>query len=826
MSSHTTKVCSPRYPTKKSVLDEINRREKKDVPVNAKKLQKGRFQDYSLYKEGVKFFGSWQNAVKESGVDYPELWKRKSLRYPEKKPIIQEIKRRKKNNIPINAKAVQRGEFQDSSLYTQGVKHFGRWLHAVDAAGIDPETAKKKPSVSRYPSQEALLKEIKRRKNESLPLHHSALVYGKAKDSALYHRGVVYFGGWRAALEAAGINPEERRKKRLPSRYPSKEAVLEEIKKRKKENLPLDNTALHTEKTKDPILYRRGQELFGNWRNTLKAAGLEYPRVVKKIRISRYPTKESVIRGIRSRKRKGIPINAKALQTGEFRDCSLKDRATVFFGSWNNALEAAGFDYRKIAKNPPAPYPTKNSVIQGIKRRKKNHLPINAVELEKGASSDSALYRAGNRLFGNWNNTLEAAGFDYRKISLCPPTLYPEKTNVIQEIRRRKDEELALSFTGIKREGRQAFSLYYQGNKLFGSWANAIEAAGLDYRKINRNPKSIYQTKKAVIKEIRRRGKEGLPFNAKALQKGPKTDSGLYNKGCDLFGSWQNAVKKAGLVYPETNRRKSRLYPTEESILMEILRRKRENLPLNSMVRKTDSALLGQGKRQFGSWREALKAAGLDYPEKRTRKSEYYPTKESIIKEIKERKKRGLPLNAKAVEEGAMKDPPLYDQGRKEFGSWRNAIEAAGFDYCDIALMGRYPTKEAVVHAILKRLKKELPLTAGELCQGEYQDQRLYTRGRKEFGQWVYALLIAWTKGTKIHRIAMRSNLEELILREINRRADEGLTLVADELLKSSEEEAALVAASRKIFGNWPNGLRAADVAWDGKGIAKFSHSR
>jgi len=72
----------------------------------------------------------------------------------------------------------------------------------------------------------------------------------------------------------------------------------------------------------------------------------------------------------------------------------------------------------------------------------------------------------------------------------------------------------------------------------------------------------------------------------------------------------------------------------------------------------------------------------------------------------------------------------------------------------------------------------------------------------------------------------MRPVLEDLILREIKRRGKEGLSLVSDELLKSSEKEAAIVSALRKIFGNWPAALRASDVAWDGKGSAKFSRSR
>ncbi|MFA6172467.1 MAG: hypothetical protein WC701_02180 [Kiritimatiellales bacterium] len=101
-----------------------------------------------------------------------------------------------------------------------------------------------------------------------------------------------------------------------------------------------------------------------------------------------------------------------------------------------------------------------------------------------------------------------------------------------------------------------------------------------------------------------------------------------------------------------------------------------------------------------------------------------------------------------------------------------------------------------------------------------------YIAGQKEFGQWVYALLIAWTQGTEPERIAMRPVLEDLILREIKRRGKKGLSLVSDELLKGSEQEVALVSAARKIFGNWLSALRASDVAWDGKGSAKFSRSR
>ncbi|MFA7369318.1 MAG: hypothetical protein WC334_06715, partial [Kiritimatiellales bacterium] len=147
--------------------------------------------------------------------------------------------------------------------------------------------------------------------------------------------------------------------------------------------------------SKNSGLYSRGVLLFGNWKNTIGGAGLNYQELKRKGRISRYPTKESVIREIKRRKEKDLPLNAKSLQTGQFKDNSLRERASRYFGSWQRAVEESGIDYRDIAKQLPSPYPTRQAVVAGIRQRKKKRLPINARAVERGEFKNASLYCQG-----------------------------------------------------------------------------------------------------------------------------------------------------------------------------------------------------------------------------------------------------------------------------------------------------------------------------------------------------------------------------------------------------------------------------------------------
>jgi len=72
-------------------------------------------------------------------------------------------------------------------------------------------------------------------------------------------------------------------------------------------------------------------------------------------------------------------------------------------------------------------------------------------------------------------------------------------------------------------------------------------------------------------------------------------------------------------------------------------------------------------KRYFGTWREAVRAAGCEPARRRW-------SKEVVIKEIRERCRRNLPLSSILFKQ----DGPLAGAATRLFGSWRAALDAAG----------------------------------------------------------------------------------------------------------------------------------------------------
>jgi transcription elongation factor Spt5 len=89
-------------------------------------------------------------------------------------------------------------------------------------------------------------------------------------------------------------------------------------------------------------------------------------------------------------------------------------------------------------------------------------------------------------------------------------------------------------------------------------------------------------------------------------------------------------------------------------------------------VRRTDNRLLMAARHRYGSWEEAVKAAGIEYQEARLTPPPKW-TKELILKEVLEVVKakgedyRGITRLNKS----------LYTAAQTHFGSWQKAVEAA-----------------------------------------------------------------------------------------------------------------------------------------------------
>jgi len=90
------------------------------------------------------------------------------------------------------------------------------------------------------------------------------------RNRRLYKAALRHFKTWNGALEAAGINPDGLDRQRAQADY-DKRAVIEFLQDRQQAGLPVAWGWIWLEYQLLAVVAKR---LFGNWRNTLIAAGI------------------------------------------------------------------------------------------------------------------------------------------------------------------------------------------------------------------------------------------------------------------------------------------------------------------------------------------------------------------------------------------------------------------------------------------------------------------------------------------------------------------------------------------------------------------------
>jgi hypothetical protein len=182
------------------------------------------------------------------------------------------------------------------------------------------------------------------------------------------------FGNWSAAMEAAGY-PRPRREY-----YTADEVRLRII------ELYENGLALSLRSQNDQMLRRSAKKHFGGWRRAVELLGLgsELPRKW---------TDQAVIDAILRRRAAGLSI-----YTTREEDCGLFGAAVNRFGTWHNALQAAGIDGRVREQW------SEEKVIDRLREHMKNSHGQNIRKV------DSNLAYAATRRFGSLNKALEAAG--------------------------------------------------------------------------------------------------------------------------------------------------------------------------------------------------------------------------------------------------------------------------------------------------------------------------------------------------------------------------------------------------------------------------------
>lgn len=223
-------------------------------------------------------------------------------------------------------------------------------------------------------------------------------------------------------------------------------------------------------------------------------------------------------------------------------------------------------------------------------------------------------------------------------------------------------------------------------------------------------------------------------------------DQRLYNAARRIFGSWRNAILSAGIP-PERVLTWDRWSPARILAMIRVISRRRRpmtTLQLDQRYRNVVSA----ARRHFGSWPKAVQAAGVD-PTKLQRVVPW--NRERVLEAILTRALRSEPLVQRLVEPRS-----LIEAGHRFFGGWQSAVTAAGLDpritqmpprpgprtnhkrvrptvIGNQAVQPGFWSKERVVDALGLRVREGKALNAWAVSR---DDSRLYSAGRRYFGNW------------------------------------------------------------------------------------------
>lgn len=311
-------------------------------------------------------------------------------------------------------------------------------------------------------------------------------------------------------------------------------------------------------------------------------------------------------------------------------------------------------------------------------------------------------------------------------------------------------------------------------------------------------------TKTSIIKEIKTLHKQRVGLNSGSIR---KTHRYLMSSACYIFGSWKEAIEASGIKYESIAIKpfkSERELWDKNKVINEIIILKSQGKDLNARhICLNNGKLYGAASTHFGSWRLAIKEAGITYTEIAKRPDFKKWSKKLIIAKIKERMSLDLPMNSHSVEED---DFTLWSASFRYFGSWKKAFIVAGFDSSTICT-SRTWTKIQVLEEIMTLHKNHVDLSMVNMEKLGRRD--LLNAARKHFYGWRQALESLGFKYETIRKTRTGYWSSEQVIKEITLLALEGERL-SHGWAKLNHN--GLVHAALKYFGSWNKALESSGL--------------
>ena len=524
------------------------------------------------------------------------------------------------------------------SVYKGAKSYYKSWLNALIVAQIVPQIV---PLAKREKDKEraALIMRINQLYIiDKHGVYQSYVVF----NPHLLYRDFAQFNSYKDMLEVCGIEPTKVSHLKIPNiSYESKNEMLDHLYERYKRGQPLaKRRTLNGKLELDGVITFACKKAFGEWANALdKLEEIHSIDLImeggRRSTSRRFPDGESVIIALKDRVAKNISVRISDIKEGVDRDYALWESMKKYFGISAVAYKAAGLNPRMFAKGVrkgceeeakqfSERFPSREAVVLEIEKLVEKKVLIRQTLLTSGENADPLLYKAIVKYFGSISRAMQS-------LNICDPLVYNpgkrscaknylSKKDVIKELQKRRSNNVPLGPSALmtSKEHRD-LALYYALKSFFGSSAAAYEAAGIDSDKVMR--KFIYVDQKKI------KTKEGLVDVMKELyQQHKKQPRGKYlawhtsirKRAKELFGSIQAARAAAGISVEYE--KMTKVQKQKRSIKMVIRKRAKNNLPMNpSALQNSRSAdekkLFYTACELFGSWRNAIISAGLNYNE-------------------------------------------------------------------------------------------------------------------------------------------------------------------------------------------------------------------
>lgn len=264
------------------------------------------------------------------------------------------------------------------------------------------------------------------------------------------------------------------------------------------------------------------------------------------------------------------------------------------------------------------------------------------------------------------------------------------------------------------------------GIRIFGSWDDALRAAGedpLDHRLLGG------WTRESILVRVKEVAQDAPMGDRRAFLEQPR----LYALAMREFGSWSRALEAAG--HDPTDHRDERYWTLDQA---EAWVRDRHKAGASFRASATPGGVTQFVARETGqTWVEFVESLGIPYPPYARREPW---TDAEVIEKIRARSQRGAQLNMKHIIEDG--DNALVRQAGLRFGSWDAALSAAGVDPNQVRLKRPW-TREDVVEAIRDRHARGLPLLQERVTE---EDRRIVVAAGKLWPRprpWLRALRAA-----------------------------------------------------------------------------------